>query len=115
MLTGLGVPMPDATAWLVGGVEVAGGIALLLGLLVRPAALVLLADMIVALVLVHLPAGFSFIHITGSTANGPTFGMPGYEAPFLFIAGLLAILIHGAGAASFDAAMTERALRHHSE
>jgi putative oxidoreductase len=44
----LNLPMPDATAWFVGGVECVGGLLLLVGLLTRPVGLVLTINMIVA-------------------------------------------------------------------
>jgi putative oxidoreductase len=95
LLTTLGVPLPDLAAWLVGGVEILRGIAMLMGLCVRRAALLLLADMI----LLRHPHH-------GHGSNGPIFGMPGYEVSLL--ASLLALLMHAAGAASADAAITER-------
>ena len=44
----LNLPMPDATAWFVGGVECFGGLLLLVGLLTRPVGLVLAINMVVA-------------------------------------------------------------------
>ena len=46
---------------------------------------------------------FNFIHITGVTDQGPTFGMPGYEVNLLYISILLALALGGPGAMSFDA------------
>ena len=43
-----GVPFPDLTTYAVGALEIAGGAALVLGLLVRPVALVLAANLVVA-------------------------------------------------------------------
>jgi len=42
------------------------------------------------------------MNVTGMTDAGPTLGMPGMEIPFLYIAGLLALAIGGAGAWSVD-------------
>ena len=100
MLTGMGVPFPALTAWGVGAVEVFGGLAILLGLFVSWAALLLLADMLVATVAVHLPNGFNTIHITGMSDQGPVFGMPGAEFTLLYIAALLPLLFTGPGALS---------------
>lgn len=58
-LASLGVPAPVLFAWLVALVETAGGLLLLVGLLVRYAAVLLAGDMLVATLLVHLPNGFS--------------------------------------------------------
>lgn len=105
MLRDIGVPAPDATAWFVGVVEVAGGLALLAGAFVALATIPLIIDMLVAAFTVHLPAGFSFMNVIGMNESGPVLGMPGMEIPFLYIAGLLALLIGGAGAWSVDAHM----------
>ncbi len=53
--------MPPALAWLVIAIEFFGGIALVLGVLSRLAALGFAAEMVVALIKVHLKNGF-FIH-----------------------------------------------------
>lgn len=103
MLRDIGVPAPDATAWFVGAVEVAGGLALLAGAFVALATIPLVIDMLVAAFTVHRPAGFSFMNVIGMNESGPVLGMPGMEIPFLYIAGLLALLIGGAGAWSVDA------------
>jgi putative oxidoreductase len=44
------IPFPDATVYLVGVLELAGGAALIAGLLTRPAALALAGDMVGAIV-----------------------------------------------------------------
>src|SRR5438067_10241583 len=111
MLGGLGVPAPELTAWLVALVEVAGAVALLAGAFVAIVSAALIVDMVVAMITVHAPHGFNFINITGMTANGPLFGMPGAEVNLLYIAGLLTLLIGGAGRWSVDVAREERATR----
>lgn len=102
MLQGIGVPAPDVMAYVVGIVEAFGGLAIFLGAFVTVAAVLSIGVMLVALFTVHLPNGFNFIHITGMTEAGPTFGMPGYEVNLLYIAGLLALILGGAGAWSVD-------------
>lgn len=102
MLAGSGVPWPEATAWAVGLLEVLGGAALILGALTWVASILLISEMVVAMLLVHLPHGFNTINIVGTTAEGPRFGMPGYEYNLLYIAGLLSLLLTGAGALSVD-------------
>src|SRR3954466_8407235 len=61
----MGAPMPDVTGPLIAGLEFFGGIALIFGLLTRLVAVGLVADMLGAILLVHL-------------ANGLT-GQGGYE------------------------------------
>lgn len=57
-LGSLGVPLPQIAAIVVILVELAGGLALLLGLGTRYVAALLAVDMVVALVTVHLANGF---------------------------------------------------------
>jgi putative oxidoreductase len=52
------IPLPEAAAWFIGGLELLGGLALLLGVLVRPFAALLALDMAVAIYKVRLPQGF---------------------------------------------------------
>jgi putative oxidoreductase len=108
-LQGIGVPAPELAGWAVAAVEVFGGLALLVGAFTTVVAGLLIIHQIVALLTVHLAAGFNFVHVTGMTAAGPQFGLPGYEVNLLFIAGLLALLLGGPGAASVDAARTRPA------
>jgi putative oxidoreductase len=98
MLTGMGIPLPGVMAWVVGALEVFGGLALLLGLFVTWTAILLLVEMVVALLMVHLPNGFNAIHITGMSDQGPVFGMPGAEFTLLYISALLSLLLSGPGA-----------------
>jgi putative oxidoreductase len=90
----MGVPAPSITAPLVAIVEVAAGVALILGLLTRLAALGLATNMLGAIFLVRLKGGF-FI------PNGAE-----YEI-VLFVA-CVALVIAGAGALSIDDAIAMR-------
>ncbi len=108
MLQGIGVPAAGLTAWVVGIVELLGGLALIAGAFVSVAAALLIIDMLVALFTVHLPNGFNFINITGMTEAGPQFGMPGYEVPLLYLAGLLALFLRGASHMSVDEKLAAR-------
>ncbi len=76
-------------AGLAGGVEFLGGIALVLGLLTRPAALGVVVLMAVAMT-VHIPQGFFW-------SDG------GYEYPLMWGVLALAIVLRGGGAWSLDA------------
>jgi putative oxidoreductase len=108
MLQDIGIPAPELMAWVVGVVEVLGGLALIAGAFVMPAATLLIVDMLVALFKVHLPNGFNFIHIVGMTDTGPQFGIPGYEVNLIYIAGLVSLILGGAGALSVDTMLRAR-------
>src|SRR5437667_8366438 len=108
MLGSLGVPGPEITAWLVGLAEIVGGLALIAGAFVAIASVVLIVEMAVAMFTVHLPHGFNFINIIGMGKQGPVFGMPGAEVNLLYIAGLFALVIGGAGAWSVDELLQDR-------
>jgi putative oxidoreductase len=111
MLRGIGVPAPEVTAWLVGSIEFFGGIALILGAFVGVVAVLQIGVMVVALFTVHLGAGFNFMNITAMGAAGPQFGIPGFEINLLYIAGLSALLLGGAGALSVDRLLATHAAR----
>jgi putative oxidoreductase len=102
MLGMIGIPGGAATAWFVALLEFFGGLALIAGAFVPIVAVLLIGNMVVAAVTVHLPHGFSFMNMTGMGPDGPQFGMPGYEISLLYIAGLLALILGGAGAYSVD-------------
>jgi putative oxidoreductase len=103
-LQAMGIPVPAVASWALAALEVFGGLALLVGAFTTVVTALLVIHQLFALFLVHVSSGFSFIHVTGMTATGPQFGMPGYEVNLLFIAGLLALLLGGAGVLSVDAA-----------
>lgn len=93
LLHALGVPFPEATAWMVTSVELLGGIALLIGLSVALVSVPLIVTMLVAIFAVHLKHGYSSINTIGLAETGPIFGPPGYEINVLYIAGLLALAL----------------------
>jgi len=92
-----GVPLPAITGPLVTLVEFFGGIALVIGLLTRLAALGLAVDMIGAILLVHGRNGFML----------PT----GYEYALTLLVLNIALIIAGAGRYSADAAISARRTR----
>lgn len=102
MLTGIGVPVPGITAWLVGLVEVVGGVALIIGAFVTLFSILLILDMLVAMFTVHVANGYNWLTITGMGPDGPIFGFPGWELSLLYIAPLLTLVMAGAGAMSVD-------------
>lgn len=52
------IPMAEMAAWFVGALELIGGLALLLGIFVRPFAALLAVEMAIAIYKVRLPQGF---------------------------------------------------------
>ena len=85
-------------ALLAGSAEFFGGLALLFGLLVRPAAAALAVTMIVAIFSVHIDKGL-FV------ANN------GYEYALALLAVTVALLVSGAGRLSIDAELSARSAR----
>src|SRR3569832_825660 len=88
----IGTPLPYVMAWLTILVELAGGIAILLGTFVALASIPMVAVLLVAMVSVHLRYGFTSIKLMAITATGPKFGPPGIETDLLYIACLAALV-----------------------
>ena len=103
LLKVLHVPFPHLMAWLSVGTELLGGLALLAGLLVSLVSIPLIGTMLVAQFTIHIHYGYSSVKTIGLTAQGPIFGPPGYELNTIYIAGLLVLIILGAGRYSLDA------------
>lgn len=82
-------------ALLAGGAEFFGGLALLIGLLVRPAALLLAVTMMMAIVTAHL-------------ANGLFLSNGGFEFALSLLAISVALLVQGAGRLSLDRLISAR-------
>jgi putative oxidoreductase len=95
MLASLGIPAPEIMAWVVGLVEVVGGLALWAGSYITPVSAVLGVELLVALFKVHFAQGFNFVNIVDPA--GPQFGMPGYEPVLLYLAGLVSLVLSGPG------------------
>jgi putative oxidoreductase len=108
LLEQIGAPLPEVTAWVSTLVEVLGGLAILAGAFVAAVSIPLIVMMLVAMFTVHLRYGFSAINTIGLTADGPQFGPPGYEVNLLYIAGLLALILGGAGPFSIDRLLARR-------
>ena len=91
----LSIPLPLGFAVLVTLVEFLGGTALTLGLFTRPAASVLAIEMLVAILLVHLPNGFfSMNH--------------GFEYPLVLFATNAGLILAGSGRAGLDKVLAAR-------
>jgi putative oxidoreductase len=108
LLTQIGAPLPDVTAWVSTFVELLGGLAIFVGAFVEVVSVPLIVMMLVAMFTVHLRYGFSAINTIGLTADGPQFGPPGYEINLLYVAGLLALILRGAGPCSIDRLLSRR-------
>jgi putative oxidoreductase len=108
LLDQIGAPLPEVAAWVSTIIEILGGLAILAGALVAVVSVPLIVTMLVAMFTVHLRYGFSAINTIGLTADGPQFGPPGYEVNLLYIAGLLALILAGAGPLSIDGLLTPR-------
>lgn len=87
----LEIPLAGFFAYVVGLVEFFGGIALILGLIIKLTSVLLIIDMVVATLLVHLPNGFLISN------NGAEFTLS-------LLAGLVALAFLGAGKFSLQKA-----------
>jgi putative oxidoreductase len=101
-------PLPEVTAWVSTFIEILGGLAILTGAFVAAVSVPLIVMMLVAMFTVHWRYGFSAINTIGLTPDGPQFGPPGYEVNLLYIAGLLALILGGAGPLSIDSLLVRR-------
>ncbi len=94
MLSSLGIPLPNVSAVILIGVELIGGALLILGLGARWAALLIAIDMTVAILFVHLKAGF--------------FSPKGFEFPLTLLAAAICLALAGPGSLSLDAVIGKR-------
>jgi putative oxidoreductase len=108
LLTQLHMPFAQVTSWVVPLVEILGGLALSLGIGVSVIAIPLICTMLVAMFTINIHYGFSSVKTIGLTTQGPLFGPPGYEINLLYIAGLISLMITGAGVLSLDGMLTAR-------
>ncbi|HUC68831.1 MAG TPA: DoxX family protein [Stellaceae bacterium] len=102
VLHAIGIPFDVLLGWATIIVELIGGLLIFLGALVPLATIPMVIVLLVAIVTVHLPNGFSSIKLLSFDAAGAHFGQPGYETDLLYIAGLAALCLGGAGPFSVD-------------
>ena len=88
----MGLPLPTLQAYMAASTESAGVVLLTLGLFTRLISIPLMVVMVVAVVTVHLPNGFSS-------------GDNGFEIPLYYFLMLFVLVAHGAGKFSIDAFM----------
>ncbi|MEH6442688.1 MAG: DoxX family protein [Oceanospirillaceae bacterium] len=99
-MTSIGLDPGLLMALMAGGAEFLGGLLLIIGLLVRPAALLLAITMLVAIFTVHLP-------------NGLFMANNGYEFGLALLALSVALVIRGAGSFSADRLLQARISQAH--
>lgn len=97
-LSSIGIEPGYLMAILAGGAEFFGGLALVLGLLTRPAALVAAFTMLVAIFSVHIGNGLF-------ADNG------GYEYALTLMVALVSLAIQGGGYLSIDKVLSEKTNR----
>ena len=87
----VGIPLPNVMATLITLLEVFGAVAIIVGFLTRPLAVVFMLDMLGAIFLVQLKNGFSK-----------------FELEFLLLGAAVALIFTGAGRYSIDAMIAGR-------
>ena len=111
ILQQLGVSLPHLAAWLTISTEILGGLAMLLGVLVFWASIPMAVVLLVAMISVHLPYGFSSVKLVGISASGARFGPVGYEIDLLYLAALLMLAVQGPGPLALDNVLQGRRIR----
>ena len=102
VLEGMHVPAPALMGWLAIGTELLGGFAVAIGAFIPVVWLPIAAVLVVAMVKVHRPFGFSTIKLVAFTSSGPVFGPPGYELNLFYLACLTALVLGGPGPLALD-------------
>jgi putative oxidoreductase len=113
ILHAIGIPFAHLLGWATIGVEIVGGSMILLGAFVPAATVPMIIVLLVAILTVHLPNGFSSIKLLSYDAMGAHFGQPGYETDLLYVAALVALCIGGAGPLSLDGHLGARSKTPH--
>jgi putative oxidoreductase len=108
LLTQTGVPFAHLFSWLVPGIELIGGLALVLGLFVAAVSIPLIMTMLVAMCIIQLSYGYSSVNTIGLSPDGPLFGPPGYEINLLYIAALVVLMANGDGKLSMSGLLFKR-------
>ena len=98
----MGVPAPHLMAWLTILTELIGGFAVLLGAFLPLVALPMAAVLVVAMLTVHLPYGFSSIKLLSVMSGRAQFGPPGYELDLIYLACLVSLVLGGSGPIAID-------------
>jgi putative oxidoreductase len=67
--------------------------------------------LLVAMISVHLPYGFSSVKLVGISASGARFGPVGYEIDLLYLAVLFMLAVRGPGPLALDNVLRGRRTR----
>ena len=102
MLQMVGWTLPEAILWLVALLELFGGIALVLGVFSRSAALLLTIEMVIAVALFHLRQGFFIV----SVPNVPL--AYGFEYHIALVSGLVCVALGGPGRWALEEGLRRR-------
>jgi putative oxidoreductase len=105
ILGALGVFEPFLSGWLTILVEIFGGLAVIAGLFIPLVSVPMIVVLLVAILAVHLPNGFSSIKLESVTSAGAHFGQPGYETDLLYLAAIVALVLGGSGPFALDSAI----------
>jgi putative oxidoreductase len=105
----LGVPAPELMGWATILIELVGGLAVLLGAFVPLVSVPMVTILLVAIITVHLPNGFSSIKLLAVSAAGAQFGQPGYETDLLYLACIATLVMGGPGPFAVDGLLARRA------
>ena len=107
----LGVPAPALLAWATTAVELVGGLAVLAGAFIPLVSVPMATVLLTAMFTIHLPYGFFSVKLVEVTTSGTRFGPVGYEVILLYLAGLAALVMRGAGPLSIDAWRQQRSAK----
>jgi putative oxidoreductase len=102
------VPAPHLMGWVTIAVEILAGVALLLGAFVPLVSIPAIILLVVAILTVHLPNGFSSIKLLSYTNGRAQFGPPGYECDLLYIACIVALALMGPSPWSVDSLLRRK-------
>ncbi len=102
ILAALHMPFPGLLAWATIVTELVGGFLVLIGAFLPLVSIPMAIVLVVAIVTVHLPNGFSSIKLQAITPQGARFGQPGYETDLLYLAALAALVLGGSGPLAVD-------------
>lgn len=91
MLAMVGWSAPGSLMWMITGVELVGGLAIILGVFTRGASLILATEMVVAVALFHLRQGFLIVAVP----NVPL--AYGFEYHIALVGGLVCLALGGPG------------------
>lgn len=108
ILHALHLPAAPLLAWVTIVIELLGGLAVVIGAFVPLVSVPMVIVLLVAIVTVHLPNGFSSIKLEAVTRAGAHFGQPGYETDLLYLACLVALVLGGTGPFALDARLLRR-------